>query len=84
MELDTKIANLAREINKNISDYATLEMRRIKNAYITERGEVKTVILSDEIESQVQETKEILNENLFELDQAIGERDCLMKEGGDL
>jgi hypothetical protein len=77
MEIDERIAHLSHEINALISKFAELEFRKIKNGYITETGELDTIIDPKEIEDEIDECREIMNEDLFELDQCIGERDGL-------
>ena len=80
MEINERIAHLSNEINKLISEFATLQMRKIKNGYITETGELEYIINPEEIDREIDECQEILNENLFELDQLIGERDNLKRQ----
>ena len=80
MEIDERIAHLSHEINKLISEFATLEMRKIKNVYITETGEIAYLIDPGEINHEIDECREIMNEDLFELDQLIGERDNLNRQ----
>lgn len=77
MEIEKRIAHLSHEINTLISKFAELEFRKIKNGYITETGELETIIDPEEIENEIDECRELMNEDLFELDQCIGERDEL-------
>lgn len=80
MEIEQRISHLSHEINKVISEFATLELRKIKNVYITETGEIANLIDPGEINRQIDECREVMNENLFELDQLIGERDNLERQ----
>lgn len=80
MEIDQRIAHLSHEINKMMSEYAELDMRKIKNTFVTETGEIELLSDPDELDREIADVKEILNEELFELDQAIGERDGMASE----
>lgn len=82
MSIDQRIAHLSHEINKLIDEYAVAEMRRIKNVYISDEGEITNIATPDDLMEESDEIKELLNENLYELDQAIGERDNLDRERG--
>ena len=75
METEQRIASLAREINRLTSEFAKYEMRKIRNIYITEVGEIATIEDPQVIQDKIETCKEELNENLFELDQLIAERD---------
>ena len=77
MEINERIAHLSHEINALISKFAELEFRKIKNGYITETGELDTIVDPKGIEDEIDECRELINEDLFELDQCIGERDGL-------
>lgn len=82
MTLEQRIAHLSSEINKLIDKYAVAEMRRIKNVFISDTGEITNIATPEDLMKESEEIKEILNENLYELDQAIGERDSLDRERG--
>lgn len=82
MEIEQRIASLARAANEQKDKYARIEMRRIMNTFITSTGQLRSVKPPEELEQEARECKEILNETLFELDQAIGERDGLERCDG--
>lgn len=77
MSVEEDIAKLSKEINKLIDQYSVAEMRKIKNVCISDTGEIKTIIPPDDLTQESDEIKESLNEKLYDLDQAIGERDNL-------
>lgn len=57
MNIDQRIAHLSHEINKLIDEYAVAEMRRIKNVYISDEGEITNITTPDDLMKESDEIK---------------------------
>lgn len=66
-----RVAELAREYNTLNHEYAMAVMRRIRNVYLSEEGEIMTLVPPDELETREEELKEAMNQVLYELDQEL-------------
>lgn len=77
--IEQKIASLAREYNRLNNEYARIVMRRIRNVWLSEDGEVTTIEPPEYLEAKEDELKAEINETLYEIEQAIGVRDVEQK-----
>lgn len=76
-DVDIKIANTARAINRQIEDLASTRARLTRNIMILESGEVYEIENHLLLENRVQDQEKVLKDMLRHLDDLIKERDGL-------
>ena len=74
-EIEEKIANMARAINRQIGDLAYAEARLTKNVMITEDGKIYEIENHMVLKQSIQDKKNVLDDMLRMLDGLIKERD---------
>lgn len=74
-EIEERIANTARAINRQIDTLARAISRQTKNVWIDEDGKIVEIENHMELQNRVDDAKRILNDMLRNLDQLLKERD---------
>lgn len=74
-EIEERIANTARAINRQIDTLARAKSRQTKNVWIDEDGKIVEIENHMELQNRVDDAKRILNDMLRNLDQLLKERD---------
>lgn len=74
-EIEERIANAARAINRQIDTLARAKSRQTKNVWIDEDGKIVEIENHMELQNRVDDAKRILNDMLRNLDQLLKERD---------
>ena len=74
-EIEERIANTARAINRQIDTLAHAKSRQTKNVWIDEDGKIVEIENHMELQNRVDDAKRILNDMLRNLDQLLKERD---------
>lgn len=74
-EIEERIANTARAINRQIDTLARAISRQTKNVWIDEDGRIVEIENHMELQNRVDDAKRILNDMLRNLDQLLKERD---------
>lgn len=75
MNIDERIAALARAINRQTADLARDKARQIQNIWICEDGEIKEIENPAYLSNKVEDDEKVLSDLLRTLDKLIGERD---------
>ncbi len=79
MEIDERIAALARRINRQTADLAHDKARQIQNIWICEDGEIKEIEDPVYLSNKVEDDVKVLSDLLRTLDNLTGERDELKR-----
>lgn len=74
-DIEIRIANTARAINRQIGDLAYAEARLTKNIMITEDGRIYEIENHMVLKQSIQDKKNVLDDMLRMLDNLIKERD---------
>lgn len=74
-DIEIRIANTARAINRQIDTLARAISRQTKNVWIDEDGKIVEIENHMELQNRVDDAKRILNDMLRNLDQLLKERD---------
>lgn len=74
-EIEERIANIARAINRQVDTLARARARQTKNVWIDEDGKIVEIENHMELQNRVDDAMKILNDMLRNLDQLLKERD---------
>lgn len=77
-DINTHIANLARQTNKVIAKYAQLEMCRIKNIIVKEDGHIDYISNPEPLLKERAKYKKKMEILLEEIEQAVTEREKMI------
>lgn len=72
---ETKIANLARKINRQINKLALFRFKKERNVWITEDGKILEIRSHAELDNAIRDSEKILDDMLRQLDELVKERD---------
>lgn len=74
-EIESKIANTARAVNRQIDKLAVSEMKLKRNVLITEDGKICEITNHMKLRQTVDDDKHVLDDLLRNLDMLLKERD---------